>query len=110
MSICKKMEDLKKRVDTLEGKHSYLEICHTELAQRNHKIKLQMNSLLDKERQLENILLIALKNFAPSFLIKNSDLKYFENSLPEGGEVQNSNNNIFNPTNPFAHWSGKSIS
>jgi hypothetical protein len=89
-----KLEDLKKRVDTLEGKHSYLEICHSELAQRNNKIKSELNILLDKEKQLESLLFFALKIFAPNFFIKNTDLKFFDNILPEGENVPNANNQI----------------
>ncbi len=81
---------MKKRVDTLEGKHSYLEICHIELAKRNHQIKTQLNNLLDKENQLESLLIFAIKNFAPNFFIKNSELKYFDNALAEGeGSIGN---------------------
>lgn len=87
------MEDLKKRVDTLEGKHSYLEICHSELAQRNQKIKMQLSNLMEKEKQLEGLLIFALKNFPPNFFIKNSDLKYFGNFLPEGDLGSTGNNN-----------------
>lgn len=90
---------MKKRVETLEGKHSYLEICHTELASRNQKIKIQISSLTDKEKQLENLLIFALKNFAPNFMIKNSDMKYFDNTLPEGQINGNSNINTINTGN-----------
>jgi hypothetical protein len=68
------------------------------LASRNQKIKIQLTSLIDKEKQLENLLIFALKNFAPNFIIKNSDLKYFENILPEGQSTSTSN---INPTNPI---------
>jgi hypothetical protein len=85
------MEELKKRVDTLEGKHSYLEICHTELVQRNIKIKKQMNGLLEQEKQLENLLLVALKHLMPGLMIKNSDLKYFESVLPDSIDFPTNN-------------------
>jgi hypothetical protein len=85
------MDELKKRVDTLDGKHSYFEICHTELAQRNIKIKKQMNGLLEQEKQLENLLIVALKHLMPGKIIKNSDLKYFENVLPDSVDFPTNN-------------------
>jgi len=71
------MDKLKERVDTLEGKHSFLEICHSELANRNHLIKSQLNNLIDKEKNLECLLIFALKNFNPSFFMAN-EVKYLE--------------------------------
>jgi hypothetical protein len=67
----------------LEGKHTFLEICHNELAQRNQKIKMQLNGLMEKEKNLENLLLFALRNFAPNVFLKNNDIKFLENILPE---------------------------
>ena len=65
-----------------------------------------MNSLLEKEKQLENLLIFALKNFAPNFIVKNSDLKYFENILPDGNQgtesaLGNLGNITSNNTNPI---------
>jgi hypothetical protein len=77
-----KLNDLKTRVESLEGKHSFLEMCHEQLARRNEKIKFQLNSLVEKEKNLENLLLFALKNFAPNFFIKN-DIKYLDSIIPD---------------------------
>ena len=48
---------------------------------------------MDKEKQLENLLIFALKNFAPNFFIKNSELKYFDNILPDGENIPSTANN-----------------
>jgi hypothetical protein len=56
------------------------------LAARNQKIKNQLNNLIDKERNLENLLLYAIKNFAPNFFLKGNELKYLENLLPDNSK------------------------
>jgi len=85
------LDDLKNRVECLEGKHSFLEICHSQLVARNHKIKLQLGNLIEKEKNLENLLLFALKNFAPNLFFKNNELKYWEGILPELGQDHQTN-------------------
>ena len=84
---------MRNRVDCLEGKHSFLEILHSELISRNHKIKSQLTGLIDKEKNLENLLLFALKNFAPNLFFKNNELKYWESIIPEL-EGDNSSSNL----------------
>lgn len=59
-----------------------LEVCNSEITSRNQKIKSQLSSLIDKEKNLENLLIFALKNFAPNVFLKN-ELKHFENIKSE---------------------------
>jgi len=66
---------------------------HSELISRNHKIKSQLQGLIEKEKNLENLLLFALKNFAPNLFFKNNELKYWESIIPEL-EADNSNSNL----------------
>jgi len=49
---------------------------------RNMKIKQQLTSLNEKEKSLENLLIMALKNFSPAFTVK-SDIKYLEGKPSE---------------------------
>ncbi len=65
-------------------------MCHSELAMRNMKIKSQLNQLNEKEKALENLLIMALKNFSPTFTVKN-DIKYLEGKPVE---VNTNNNQI----------------
>ena len=74
--IAKKLNVLQRRVETLEGKHHFLEYCHSELGARNQRIKNQLVTLLDKEKTLENLFFYVIRNFFPS-------LKIIENSLPD---------------------------
>jgi len=46
------------------------------------KIKQQLTSLNEKEKSLENLLIMALKNFSPAFTVK-SDIKYLEGKPSE---------------------------
>ncbi len=55
---------------------------------------MQLNSLIEKEKNLENLLLFALKNFAPNLFFKNNELKYWESILPELAQDNTSNNLI----------------
>ena len=73
-----KLNTLKDRVEKLERTHNMLEVCNSEITSRNQKIKTQLSQLIDKEKNLENLLVFALKNFAPNVFLKN-ELKHFEN-------------------------------
>jgi hypothetical protein len=86
------LNSLKTRVEKLERTHNILEVCHGEITSRNQKIKNQLNVLTEKEKNLENLLIFALKNCAPNFFLKN-DLKYLEGILPESGNSNNLNYN-----------------
>jgi hypothetical protein len=55
---------------------------------------LQLGNLIEKEKNLENLLLFALKNFAPNLFFKNNELKYWEGILPELGQDHSSSNLI----------------
>lgn len=60
----------------------------------NKKIKLELNNLFNKEKNLENLLLFALKNLAPNFFHKG-DLKYIESILPDANSNQLLDVNIY---------------
>ena len=40
-NIAQKVNSLKKRIEILEGKHDFLDYCHSELGARNQKIRKQ---------------------------------------------------------------------
>jgi len=86
-SLLYQILDLKNKIDNLEGRNNILEICQNELAMRNIKIKHQLQSLNEKEKSLENLLIMALKNFSPAFSVK-SDIKYLD------GKPSEANNQI----------------
>jgi hypothetical protein len=85
-NIKTQLEELQKRLEISENKYGYLEVCHSELANRNNKINSQLLNVIDKEKQLENLILLVINNFAPNFFVKNTEYKIVENNtnlLPE---------------------------
>jgi hypothetical protein len=80
--IAEKINSLKKRIEILEGKHDFLDYCHSELGARNQKIKKDLILLLDKEKILENLFFYVIQNFFPNLKIIEND-----NSLPDKNNI-----------------------
>ena len=80
--IAQKINSLKKRIEILEGKHDFLDYCHSELGARNQKIKKDLILLLDKEKILENLFFYVIQNFFPNLKIIEND-----NSLPDKNNI-----------------------
>ena len=80
--IAEKINSLKKRIEILEGKHDFLDYCHSELGERNQKIKKDLILLLDKEKILENLFFYVIQNFFPNLKIIEND-----NSLPDKNNI-----------------------
>ena len=80
--IAQKINSLKKRIEILEGKHDFLDYCHSELGARNQKIKKDLILLLDKEKILENLFFYVIQNFFPGLKIIDND-----NSLPDNNNI-----------------------
>ena len=80
--IAEKINSLKKRIEILEGKHDFLDYCHSELGARNQKIKKDLILLLDKEKILENLFFYVIQNFFPGLKIIDND-----NSLPDKNNI-----------------------
>ena len=80
--IAEKINSLKKRIEILEGKHDFLDYCHSELGARNQKIKKDLILLLDKEKILENLFFYVIQNFFPNLKIIETD-----NSLPDKNNI-----------------------
>ena len=80
--IAEKINSLKKRIEILEGKHDFLDYCHSELGARNQKIKKDLILLLDKEKILENLFFYVIQNFFPNLKIIDND-----NSLPDNNNI-----------------------
>ena len=73
---------LKRRIETLEGKHDFLEYCHSDICNKNKQIKAQLLSLLEKEKNLENLFFYVIKHFFPQ-------LRIIENGLPDADDKRN---------------------
>lgn len=72
---------LKRRIETLEGKHDFLEYCHSDIGNKNKQIKAKLLTLLEKEKNLENLFLYVIKHFF--------SLRIIENGLPDADENHN---------------------
>ena len=66
---------LRRKVQILEGKYDFLEYCNKEFGENNKNIVSKLQKILEKKRNLENLVLFLVKTFFPS-------LKLVDNSLP----------------------------
>ena len=87
--ITEKINNLQRGNEILEGKYNFLDYCHTELGNKNQKIRKNLTQLTEKEKNLENLFFYVIRNFFPG-------LKFIDNTLPDNnnnGNNNNSNNN-----------------
>ena len=91
--ITEKINNLQRGNEILEGKYNFLDYCHTELGNKNQKIRKNLTQLTEKEKNLENLFFYVIRNFFPN-------LKFNENTLPDNNNNNNNNNNnVSNLTN-----------
>ena len=90
--ITEKINNLQRGNEILEGKYNFLDYCHTELGNKNQKIRKNLTQLTEKEKNLENLFFYVIRNFFPN-------LKFIDNTLPDNNNNNNNNNNVNNLTN-----------
>lgn len=79
--VAESITNLQRRIEILEGKHDFLDYCHSELSARNQKIKNQLSLLSEKEKNLEHLFFYIIQTFCPSIQI-------IENLLPDENAPQ----------------------
>ena len=70
------VNNLRKKVEVLEGKYDFLEFCNHEFGENNKNIMNKLQKILDKKKTLENLFFYMIRNFFPN-------IKLVENSLPD---------------------------
>ena len=81
------VNNLRKKVEVLEGKYDFLEFCNKEFGEKNKSMIGKLKKVLDKKQKLETIFSFLVQNFFPN-------LKLVDNSLPEHSkknQIQNNN-------------------
>ena len=85
--------NLRKRVESLEGKYDFLEYCNHEFGENNKNIVNKLQKILDKKKALENLFFYMIRNFFPN-------IKLIENSLPDYS-TSNSQNHLTDQITDF---------
>ena len=75
--------NLRKRVESLEGKYDFLEYCNHEIGKNNKNIVNKLQKILDKKKTLENLFFYMIRNFFPN-------IKLIDNSLPDYSALNSS--------------------
>ena len=76
MKLSEIVSNLKKKVESLEGKYEFLEYCNNEFGENNKSIMNKLQKILDKKKTLENLFFYMIRNFFPN-------IKLVDNSLPD---------------------------
>ena len=75
--------NLRKKVESLEGKYDFLEYCNHEFGENNKNIVNKLQKILDKKKTLENLFFYMIRNFFPN-------IKLIDNSLPDYSSLNSS--------------------
>lgn len=66
------LSDITTKVNTTDKEVNFLELLQKELMTRNIKLRQQISSLNDQEKNLEKYLLLTISNFAPGLFKKGN--------------------------------------
>ena len=69
------VNNLRKKIEVLEGKYDFLEFCNKEFGENNKNIIGKLQKIMDKKHTLESFFSLLLTNFFPN-------IKLVDNTLP----------------------------